>query len=155
MQLACKEERKVSQTGKCEAAVTAGETAPSILQGMRICLCADIDRHQEMLWSAFLRLASSNEIRSRSPNCILDDIREDGRKGNADQKTEDCDVSLVYFWSYHQCPGEEEAEWYSQRVDDVHVGWDALDKGVGVLDVMVIEGEHSVEWGDEGCDLRP
>lgn len=86
---------KISQTSKCKAAMSTWKTPPSIMQYMMICFLANINRHQQMFWCSFLRLASSNEIRSRSPDGILHNICEERSQSKANEKTEYCNMGLV------------------------------------------------------------
>ena len=70
-------------------------------------LSADFDSDQGVLWSSLLRLTPSNKVWSWAAHRVLHHVCEEGRKHNANGKTEDCDVDFMYSWSKYQGPEDE------------------------------------------------
>ena len=87
---------KIAQPTKRQAAMTAGKAPPAIVQHMMGCLSADINSYQGLLRRALLWLAPSNKIWSWPSHRVLHNVREAGRKHDADGKTEDCDIGFMH-----------------------------------------------------------
>lgn len=91
--------------------MSAGKAAPSIMQSMVVRLCADLKGDQLMQRRALSWFASCDEVRSRSPNRILDDVGEHAGEDEGNGEAEECDVRLVRRWMNKQREEEQYADW--------------------------------------------
>lgn len=83
--LASKDQRKVAKPSEGKAAVPARKASPSIMKNVVIGFGANLNVYQTVLRSAFLWLASGDQVRARTSNRVFDDIRDKRGKDEADE----------------------------------------------------------------------
>lgn len=109
---------QISETTECKTAMSAWKAPPPIMQNMMIRLRTDLDRDQSMLWRVFRRLASRDQIRSRSADGVFYGIRKEGRENQADEKSKDGDVNLMRRWLENDGPESVKKKWDHAGVDE-------------------------------------
>lgn len=113
MQLSGKKQGEVSKSRKRPAAMTAGETAPAVMEGMMIRFCTNCNGDELMFGCPWRGSAARDQIWPRATDCVLDDVGEERREKDADEESQDCNVRLVKPWSNHHSPYNDD----NQRPD--------------------------------------
>ena len=75
--------------------MTARKASPAIMKCMVVCFGAGVDGDEGMLGGTDFRLAASDQVRSRSSDCILDHVRKKRSQHDTDSKTKYCNIRLV------------------------------------------------------------
>ena len=86
----------------------AREAPPSILERVRIFLCAHIDSDELVLRRPFLGLASCEQVRPWPTDSVLDDICEESGQYEANEQAKDGDMGFVESGLECGCPKDED-----------------------------------------------
>jgi hypothetical protein len=116
--LSCDEEGKVSQSAKREAAMSAWEASPAVMQHMMILFRAHFKCHKLVRRCSWRRLASRDEVRPWPPYRILNDVGYEQRKYHAYEPAEDRDVRFMGAGTDEDSPEDDDAEGYRTSVDE-------------------------------------
>jgi hypothetical protein len=173
MALSRNPQRNVSQSTERETAMSARKTAPSIMEYVVVRFGADFKCHELVRRRAGRGFASRNQVWTRSPDCVFDDVGYEECEQHANEPAEEGDVGFVCAGAHQDSPKDEGSEGDGAGVDEepycvsrVSLVWvwgkgsgrrtnrHAFDLGVGVGEREIVEGKHAVEGFGVELDLR-
>lgn len=116
--MACNNQREVSKSAKREAAVSAGEAAPAIVQDVMIRFCAHLVGYQSVRRRVGSWLATCNQVGSWPAHSILDNVREEEGENHADEPAENGHVCFVRARASDERPCDECTKGHCAGVDE-------------------------------------
>lgn len=119
------------------------------MKGMGVSLGTDVKGDERIRFSASSRLAASDEVGTRSPNGILDNVGEEGRQDQGDGKAED---GIMVFMKGGACNAiihDHEDQRDTGSVDDVQPDRNPLNLGMRKSNVEIVDVKHAMKRFDE------